>query len=779
MEPDADLGTLGFSSIQGMRLIQALETSFGLKLYASELAGRRSLAALVDYLAGQAPEASPVWPPSSMTATSAEAASPTRGERLVFILSAPRSGSTLLRVMLAGHPGLFCPPELHLAGFATLAERAAELDGGRAFLGEGLTRAVMELQGVDAEQASASLTAWTAEGRTVPETYARLLDLAGGRLCVDKSPSYGTDGAVLARLARWFPEARFIFLTRHPGAVMASLVDNRFDRMLGLAAADPWAAAEQTWQTINHNLLAFSATVAPERWRRVAYEDLVRAPEPAMRGLCEFLGLDFDPAMLTPYAGTRMTDGLHAESLGIGDPNFLHHQAIDPALAERWRAQTGRRIEFSPNTAALAASLGYRLAETLPLSPAQQRFFTHHGDAPEWSIVQRVAVETAEPLEPARFAASWRAVLSRHPQLSIRFERAADGWAALAAEPGEFAVEDIDAAHLAPEAWAPMAEETLAAYHRALSVGRWPLLRVGLARRGEGRYEVLWAVHHAIADGATTQLILRDVLAHYHGGTTAIGQAGEFAAYCGTLAERFDAAEQARQKAFWHGHISGRSLILPTDFPENPGASQYAAEREWAVDVYLDREPGGAVTLYEACALALYEALAKWTGAEAVPLAQRYHGRDLGEWGSFPGAVGNLACDYPLVLRTAAARPWAERAQDLRAALATLPRRGTGYEWLAEAGRVPPVESIAPVRLNFQTGFSWRGAGHRATVLSTRTRQPDDWQRPYALDCIARWEGRSGRLLIRYAENLHTPDTIREFAGRWRAGLLACLREGG
>ncbi|OQW93758.1 MAG: hypothetical protein BWK79_09495, partial [Beggiatoa sp. IS2] len=47
----------------------------------------------------------------------------------VFILSSPRSGSTLLRVMLAGHSQLFAPPELHLLTFNTLAERQSAFSG--------------------------------------------------------------------------------------------------------------------------------------------------------------------------------------------------------------------------------------------------------------------------------------------------------------------------------------------------------------------------------------------------------------------------------------------------------------------------------------------------------------------------------------------------------------------------------------------------------------------------------------------------------------------------
>lgn len=47
----------------------------------------------------------------------------------VFILCPPRSGSTLLRVMLAGHPQLFAPPSLELLSFDSLDERASRFTG--------------------------------------------------------------------------------------------------------------------------------------------------------------------------------------------------------------------------------------------------------------------------------------------------------------------------------------------------------------------------------------------------------------------------------------------------------------------------------------------------------------------------------------------------------------------------------------------------------------------------------------------------------------------------
>ncbi len=60
-----------------------------------------------------------------------------RTRRALFVLSPPRSGSTLLRVMLGGHPRLFAPPELELLEFDTLAERRDAFSGRDAFRLEG------------------------------------------------------------------------------------------------------------------------------------------------------------------------------------------------------------------------------------------------------------------------------------------------------------------------------------------------------------------------------------------------------------------------------------------------------------------------------------------------------------------------------------------------------------------------------------------------------------------------------------------------------------------
>lgn len=106
---------------------------------------------------------------------------------VTFLLSAPRSGSTLLRVMLAGHSRLFVPPELELLRFASMDEREGALYGCRAAAGDGLLRALRSLLAVTPEAAQRWLQRTDAP-KTTAEMYDRILALSGGRLLSTKPP---------------------------------------------------------------------------------------------------------------------------------------------------------------------------------------------------------------------------------------------------------------------------------------------------------------------------------------------------------------------------------------------------------------------------------------------------------------------------------------------------------------------------------------------------------------------------------------------------------------
>ncbi|MCC6488112.1 MAG: SDR family NAD(P)-dependent oxidoreductase [Candidatus Hydrogenedentes bacterium] len=347
---DQSVAHLGLDSIMVMDLIRNLSRDLQFRIHPREVFEQPSLAAFAQYLgteldilqqkrSGDAP------PPegfvqAGIIKTQALATPRAKVERknppCVFLLSAPRSGSTLLRVMLAGHPGLFSPPELHILHFAGLDDYQHVIREGND-LGDGLQRAIMEAKGLDAQASEALLEEWIARKTSVQDVYRMLQESVAPRLLVDKSPTYTGTRQTLDRAEDLFENALYLYLYRHPYAVIESYVKNRTGRMFNFGHADPYLLAEEVWTSHNQNTMDFLESVEASRKFQVRYEDLVADPERIMRAMCDFLRLPFDDGVLQPYAEGRMTDGVHASSRSIGDPNFLKHKSIEASLGEAWR----------------------------------------------------------------------------------------------------------------------------------------------------------------------------------------------------------------------------------------------------------------------------------------------------------------------------------------------------------------------------------------------------------------------------------------------------------
>ncbi|MBI2191127.1 MAG: alpha/beta fold hydrolase [Planctomycetes bacterium] len=406
---DGSVVALGMDSLMVMELMKDLQAACQLALYPREIYERPGIPALSRYLvsemerahgaaAGHAVAGPQESPAADAAGRSGDAAAVPAGRSLIvkttqpvqspvakrvpgvhLVLSSPRAGSTLLRVMLAGHPRLFSPPELHLLPFETMGQRQREL--GVSFLGEGLQRAVMELKGLDAAGSRRLLEGWVAGDRSIPETYAALVEMAGGRQVVDKTPTYAARLGTLENAERFLEGAKYVHLVRHPYAVIESFVRMRMDKLAGAAEGDPYALAEEVWAVSNENVLAFFERIEAGRKHVLRYEDLMRGPEEAMRRLCDFLGVGYVPELLTPYEGDRMTDGVHPESAPLSDPNFRTRKRIEPELGDAWRRIVLPR-RLSERACGLARKLGYELPR-------------------EEGVLQPASGESAGPAAPA------------------------------------------------------------------------------------------------------------------------------------------------------------------------------------------------------------------------------------------------------------------------------------------------------------------------------------------------------------------------------------------
>jgi amino acid adenylation domain-containing protein len=389
---------LGGDSLRAALLVNKLQERLGQTLYVVAIFDAPSVVAFAAYLARHYPEAEAklcgngasgvkgaerarssideraveAFRRSVRPAASPFARGAVRNPPAVFVLAPPRSGSTLFRALLAGHPRLFAPPELHLLSFDTLRERRDRCADRSSFMLEGTLRALMQIHACDAGAARQIMADHEEKGLTVQEFYRVLQGRIDGRVLVDKTPTYAIDAGILRRAEEMFADARYVHLVRHPAGTIRSFVEARTDQLFRFDRSFPPAElAELVWLVSHRNILDFLAQVPAERQHRVVFEDLVRGPRPVIEETCRFLGLEFDAAMLEPHRDprSRMTDGVHALSRGLVDVKFHQHRGIDPEVADRWR-RDGTGNDLSDPTWDLAVALGYARPEPTGKDPA-------------------------------------------------------------------------------------------------------------------------------------------------------------------------------------------------------------------------------------------------------------------------------------------------------------------------------------------------------------------------------------------------------------------------
>lgn len=297
----------------------------------------------------------------------------TKNRQAIFILSPPRSGSTLLRVILGGHPQLFAPPELFLLSFNNLSIRNNALSGSAAqsFFREGCVHAIKQLQSCSSEQAQKLMQEFEEKEVLTAEFFHWMQQLLDDRILVDKTPTYALDIETLKRIEEDFDSPLYIHLLRHPYGMIRSFEDAKLDQVLHFLFpmlkkdGDPLFGrnelAELVWLISHQNILEFLKNIPDNRQYCVRFEDLVSQPKTIVGDISQFLNLDFHAEMLQPYKekNDRMTDGLHSTSRMLGDVKFHQHKSIDSAVADAWRKHY--TVDFlSDITWQVAESLGYQ-----------------------------------------------------------------------------------------------------------------------------------------------------------------------------------------------------------------------------------------------------------------------------------------------------------------------------------------------------------------------------------------------------------------------------------
>lgn len=212
------------------------------------------------------------------------------------IVGVPRSGTTLLRFILDAHPQLAIPPETGFLMDATLLQSVARAPE--------LARRLTQLPdsapawadfALDAEHFIES-AGRLPESAGLPQVLRLFYQLYAERLGKsrfgDKTPSYLQH---MRTIAEHLPEARFIHILRD-------------GRDVALSWRETWFAPEREPQRLVQRWAAMIAEARSQAhglpYLELRYDQLLNDPQTQIRRLCEFIELDFHPAMLDYHHGT-------------------------------------------------------------------------------------------------------------------------------------------------------------------------------------------------------------------------------------------------------------------------------------------------------------------------------------------------------------------------------------------------------------------------------------------------------------------------------------------
>lgn len=284
------------------------------------------------------------------------------------IVGSPRSGTTLLRLMLDAHPELAIPPE---TGFLVLGSK---FQGTGQSLRENFFRALTNYPEampvwpdfeIPEEAFRVALT--EVNPFTIPDGFRAFYRLYAARFGKprwgDKTPLYCLE---LNTIRQLLPEARFIHIIRDGRDAALSLRPMWF--------SPGWEMETQAAYWRNCVLTARRAGLNHPDYLEIRYEDLILRTEKTLRRICTHAGLSFDhgmvsyhtrsPERLREHKGRWRPDG----SLFLSQEQRLSQQKraaepLDPDRVFAWKREMSaeERAKFQSVAGDLLKELGYEV----------------------------------------------------------------------------------------------------------------------------------------------------------------------------------------------------------------------------------------------------------------------------------------------------------------------------------------------------------------------------------------------------------------------------------
>lgn len=193
-------------------------------------------------------------------------------ENPYFLNGAPRSGTTLLRLMLASHPQIaWCSEFTYVVRFVKDDGTLPDIQEYRDWL-ESNWMFLRKNHAID-------------DSLDYLDLVNSFLEQERG----DKQIVGATVHEFFNRLILLWPNARFIHIIRDPRDVAPSSIQMGWGGNVW-TALDKWIEAEVLWDE-------FKTTITPEIYIEVKYEDLIEKSVTTLSKICNFLGVEFTEKM--------------------------------------------------------------------------------------------------------------------------------------------------------------------------------------------------------------------------------------------------------------------------------------------------------------------------------------------------------------------------------------------------------------------------------------------------------------------------------------------------
>jgi LPS sulfotransferase NodH len=247
---------------------------------------------------------------------------------LIFV-SAGRSGTTLLRSMLAVSGEIAIPPESYALSFAALQYQAMQEQSWY-----NLVRLIVSLfEGVESFQLwQMNMNPVYVKARSLPppeRSLARVIDLIFLEYAAQHFPEahlWGDQTIQNAQRLPWiiqtFPQAKYLHVLRDGRDVIGSYLKNR--------EAIPYIDNENIiefalgrWRGAVQAAAHAKKQLAAAQFLEIRYEDLVQSPEPTLQRVCDFAGMTCTPQMLNYWqSDTTVEDRYQTFHQNLKKPVF-------------------------------------------------------------------------------------------------------------------------------------------------------------------------------------------------------------------------------------------------------------------------------------------------------------------------------------------------------------------------------------------------------------------------------------------------------------------------